>query len=130
MKIFLNLCVALCWSGCGEDQIVNVQPDFAMELARDMAMHTTGDAAISASVDVQDTFYAPRNVTISAGGAVTWTWRSSGSHTVTSDDNGATFDSSPAKNMGTFTHTFPTAGSYPYHCEIHGAAMTGTITVQ
>jgi plastocyanin len=69
-------------------------------------------------------------VTISAGGTVTWTWRGSSSHTVTSDDNGATFDSSPPRSSGTFSHTFPNAGSFPYHCEVHGLFMAGTITVQ
>jgi len=30
----------------------------------------------------------------------------------------------------TFSFTFTVPGSYPYFCEIHGAQMTGTITVQ
>ncbi len=31
-----------------------------------------------------------------------------------------------------FSHTFDSAGTFPYHCEVHGApngAMNGTITV-
>ena len=28
------------------------------------------------------------------------------------------------------SHTFPTAGTFPYFCEVHGAMMTGTVIVQ
>lgn len=31
-------------------------------------------------------------------------------------------------NGGVYSHTFATAGTYPYHCEIHGG-MTGTVQV-
>lgn len=31
-------------------------------------------------------------------------------------------------NGGTFPHRFFTAGTFPYHCSIHGS-MTGTVTV-
>jgi plastocyanin len=33
------------------------------------------------------------------------------------------------KSSGTFTHSFPAAGTFPYHCDVHGAMMQGTITV-
>jgi len=75
-----------------------------------------------------DDFFAPRNVTISRGGSVTWTWRGSNTHSVTSD-NGSELDSM-LQSMGSYTHVFTTAGSYPYHCLTHGQAMAGSITVQ
>jgi len=67
---------------------------------------------------------------------VTWTWNTCGSdgygitcvmHDVLFDD-GAT---SGAQNSGTFARTFATAGTFNYHCSIHGAAvMSGVVTVQ
>jgi plastocyanin len=32
-------------------------------------------------------------------------------------------------NGGVYMHTFATAGTYPYHCSVHGLAMSGSITV-
>jgi plastocyanin len=121
---------ALCASGCDDD---SSPPAFDLSalLTGDLAIHTTGDAATNASVDVTDDFYAPSNVTISKGGTVTWTWRGSELHTVTSDASSTEmFDSSPAQKTGTFMHTFNNAGAFSYHCTIHSAQQTGVITVQ
>ena len=30
---------------------------------------------------------------------------------------------------GSYSHAFMTAGSFPYHCAIHGSPMIGTVTV-
>ena len=34
---------------------------------------------------------------------------------------------SGTQSSGTFQRTFSAAGAYPYHCTIHGAAMSGTV---
>lgn len=98
-------------------------------IVHDLAKPTVADASMTAAVDVMDNFYSPQTVTIAVGGTVTWTWRGANSHTVSSNDT-TSFDSSPAKSSGTFAHTFPAAGSFPYHCMVHGLAMSGTVTVQ
>ncbi|HTM57849.1 MAG TPA: plastocyanin/azurin family copper-binding protein [Candidatus Udaeobacter sp.] len=41
---------------------------------------------------------------------------------------GAELNSGNISNGTTFSHTFNTAGSFPYHCTIH-SGMTGTIVV-
>lgn len=73
--------------------------------------------------------FSPRFPTITAGSTVCWQNTGGPAHTVTSDDNGQTFNS----NLGpgqSFEFTFTTAGSFPYHCIPHLAdGMTGTITV-
>ena len=123
-------CTALCASACDDD---SSPPSFDLSasLTGDLAIHTTGDAATNASVDVTDDSYAPSNVTVSKGGTVTWTWRGSELHTVTSDSSSTEmFDSSPAQKTGTFMHTFNVAGAYSYHCTVHSAQLTGVITVQ
>jgi plastocyanin len=82
----------------------------------------------SSDILVQNDLFNPVNFSVAAGGTVTWGWDSNGqTHTVTSDD-GSTFNSGQ-KSSGTFEHTFTTAGTFPYHCQIHPTIMKGTITV-
>jgi plastocyanin len=66
---------------------------------------------------------------ITAGTTVTWTNADSMAHTTTSDTG--VWDSGILAPNGTFSFTFANAGTFPYHCTIHGAAsMSGSITVQ
>ena len=69
--------------------------------------------------------------TIKAGDSVQWNFMDSIAHTTTSGNcctaNGL-WDSG-IKSSGSFTHKFPTAGTFPYFCTIHGSLMTGTVTV-
>jgi plastocyanin len=69
--------------------------------------------------------FSPTTATITHGQTVCWQNSSSVAHTVTAD-NGDFDVNLPAGNI--FLHTYPTAGTYTYHCKIH-AAMTGTIVV-
>jgi plastocyanin len=39
-------------------------------------------------------------------------------------------DSAILSNGGVYAHTFASAGTFPYHCRIHGSAMHGMVTVQ
>lgn len=76
--------------------------------------------------------FNPLSLTVTAGTTVTWRNGSGIGHTVTSDpESGETFNQSVA-GSGSFTHQFNSAGTYNYHCMIHGSAgtgMHGTITV-
>jgi plastocyanin len=126
----LLLCLAPL--GCDDDTTITTlmdlsatPPDMASRVV-DMAF--TGDAAFTASVMVKDDFYAPASVLIAAGGTVTWTFVGANPHTVTS--NTGLFDSSPEQTTGTFTHTFATPGTFPYHCLVHGTSMSGTVIVR
>jgi plastocyanin len=119
-------------SSCGDDTgAPPVQLDLS-GVVRDMATAPgaeagTTTAPMTAAVDVIDNAYAPMSVTIAKGGTVTWTWRGANPHTVTSNTN-EPFDSSPPKVTGTFSHTFNTAGTFPYHCTVH--LFMGTVIVQ
>ncbi|MBW3620507.1 MAG: hypothetical protein KY461_09695 [Actinobacteria bacterium] len=95
-------------------------------------------AQATADVAVVDSAFQPRDVTVDAGGTVTWTQTGSLPHSVTADDG--SFDSHPDCGDGdcmgpgdTFPHTFEDAGTYAYHCRVHGApggvGMAGTVTV-
>ncbi len=80
----------------------------------------------AASVEIANFAFAPGNLTIKAGTAVTWTNRDAVAHTVTATDEA--FDSGQLGTATTFSHTFVSAGAFTYHCTIH-PAMTAIITV-
>jgi len=83
-------------------------------------------ASESVQATTQNSF-DPKTVTITRGGTVTWTFATL--HDVTFDTQGAPGNIA-AKSSGSASLTFPNAGSYNYHCTIHGAGMNGTVVVQ
>lgn len=76
---------------------------------------------------VQNYAFAPATLTVKEGTTITWTNGDSVVHTVTSDTG--IFDSGDLAKGQTFSYTFTTAGTYPYHCTPHKAKMAGTIVV-
>lgn len=78
-------------------------------------------------VTVGNNFFSPVDLSVAAGSTVTWTWSPGGvDHNVTFDDG----EHSSTQSSGTYARTFATAGTFPYHCTIHGASvMHGTVTV-
>lgn len=76
--------------------------------------------------------FSPANVTVAPGEMVTWNFNEL--HTSTSDSQigPETWDSGQLSS-GTFSHTFNTPGTYPYHCFIHsfpgGTLMNGVVEV-
>jgi plastocyanin len=73
--------------------------------------------------------YVPNPATITVGSTVTWTNNDTLPHTATSDTG--VWDSGTLSSGQSFSFTFMTAGTFPYHCMIHGAqSMSGTVTVQ
>jgi plastocyanin len=76
--------------------------------------------------------FVPPSVTIHRGDTVQWTWSSTG-HSTTSGNPGVPnglWDSGLLNQGATFSHTFNTAGSFPYYCSAHWQfGMTGTVTV-
>lgn len=91
------------------------------------------------AVSIVDRTYEPAQVTVSVGDTVTWTvTKSIGEpHSVTSGkvgepNAGSVFDSGIASltNDGqTYQHTFDKPGEVDYFCTVHGAAMSGKVTV-
>ena len=91
---------------------------------------STGTAA--ATVDlVSDSqtvgAFAPKDVTVQTGQAVTWSWQDQGNqHSVTANDG--SFESCLHNAGYTFTVTFTKPGTYAYRCSIH-PQMIGRVTV-
>ena len=89
------------------------------------------------SLTITNNHFSPASDSVAVGANLTWTWHSCTSdsyngttcvsHSVQFDDSGP---SSGIKSSGTFSRMFAVAGTYTYHCAVHGAAMSGTITVQ
>jgi plastocyanin len=89
------------------------------------------------ALTVSNNKYTPAHDSVAVGSMLTWTWNSctgdgyGGSmctaHSVQFDDGGA---SSHIQDSGTFSRTFASAGTYTYHCAVHGAAMAGTVIVK
>ncbi|MCX6929767.1 MAG: Ig-like domain-containing protein [Verrucomicrobia bacterium] len=84
--------------------------------------------ATSASVSLVGLTFSPPAVTINVGDQVVWTWNSP-SHSTTSDTAGL-WDSGIHSAPFSFSHTFTTAGAFPYHCSnpFH-TTMKGSVTV-
>src|SRR3989339_2183551 len=73
-----------------------------------------GGTPAANQVWIQGNAFNPGNRTVSVGTTVTWTNKDGIAHTVTS--NTGAFGSGNMGNNATFSFTFSTAGSYPYHC--------------
>lgn len=71
--------------------------------------------APSVLVDINDQGYVQANVTVLAGGKVTWTNRGNQVHTVTADDFG--YDSGGIGPNQSYSHVYPFVGTYPIHSE-------------
>jgi plastocyanin len=91
-------------------------------------------------IAMQGNKYAPRDLTVRVGEAVTWMNNDSAGHSVTADDG--SFDSHPDCGMlagrclqrgESFTHSFMRADRVSYYCRVHGGkggqGMSGTVTV-
>lgn len=71
--------------------------------------------------------YMPNPVTVNVGSSVTWTNTDTVAHTSTS--NTGVFNSGSLAPGGTFSFTFQSAGTYPYHCSFH-PGMVASVVVQ
>jgi plastocyanin len=86
------------------------------------------------NVSMQSTMYNPQSITVKAGTTVVWRNNETNGtqHTVTSGPPNAPsgmFDSGTLSPGQSYQFTFSTPGTFAYYCRIHGAAMTGTVTV-
>ena len=81
-----------------------------------------------ASIGVDGLDFVPETLEVSTGTEVTWSWSGSVPHNAVARDG--SFTSGEAVNNDTLTHTFNTAGTYEYVCEVHeSAGMIGKVVV-
>jgi plastocyanin len=92
------------------------------------------------NVTVANNSFSPADLSVAPGTTVTWTWNTcSGgdgygggvqtcvSHNIVFDADATT---SGIQSQGSYQRQFSAAGTYAYHCSIHGAAMSGKVVVQ
>jgi plastocyanin len=86
------------------------------------------------TISVRDNLFSPASMTVAIGTTVTWVFQGNNQLTVTSgspaDANAGSLFDNGARSSGSVQFTFNQAGTFNYFCRIHGAAMTGSITVQ
>ena len=71
---------------------------------------------------VRNNVFQPAELEVAPGATVVWAWASAGvDHNVTFDDGQA----SETQSSGTYERAFAAAGSFPYHCSIHGSPTSG-----
>ena len=90
----------------------------------------------SNSITVRNNFFDPSATTVPVNTKVTWTWdacsndgyggQSCTSHGIVFDDG----SSSGSQTQGSWSRMFAAAGTYKYHCSVHGTSMSGTVVVQ
>jgi amicyanin len=120
------LVLAACGGGGGKSAAGNDMAGMAM--AATPTGNTAGASTPVATdaVHIKNFAFSPATITVKAGSTVVWTNDDAIQHDVTFDGGGIT--SSVLNHNDTFSHTFPTAGTYHYICSIH-PFMHGTVIV-
>ena len=110
-------------------------PFFASEAAAETYTVSVGESGMN---------FSPDSITIAPGDTIEWLWYSASApyptppvyptfHSVTAGTPAQptpnVFDSGVHTAPYVFSHTFATAGSFPYFCQVHGTMMRGTVVV-
>ena len=97
-----------------------------LSLAAPAVMLATTARAATHQVTIVNMAFQPAALIIAAGDTVVFANQDNAPHTAT-DDAGA-FDTGRLAKGSSASLTFPSSGTFAYHCDIH-RRMTGTITV-
>jgi plastocyanin len=81
----------------------------------------------SARVDIRSFKFSPPTVTVTKGGAITWTNSDAAAHTVTAADR--SFDTHTINHAKSHTLVFKSSGTFKYHCDFH-PFMKGIVIVR
>lgn len=101
-----------------------------------VTFNATGEVNLptpASDVAVRNNEFDPEDIVVSAGTEVTWTWTNTGvtSHSVESTGTPSFTSSAILTGNGqTYSFQFDTPGVYTYQCAVHGAVMSGSVTVQ
>ncbi len=112
-----------------EQALASDQPSNGLDVRVSVSDSATGGLlalASATSVTVGDLFFSPGTATIEVGETVTWNFVE-GVHTATGTGS-ESWDSGILQG-GVYSHTFNSAGTFPYICAVHPNDMTGTVVV-
>ena len=88
------------------------------------ARTSTGPSVTTDQVRLELNDFRPDVVRVTAGTTVTWHWDGQTTHDLVFDDGEGVLP----RATGTYQRTFPTVGTYPYRCTLHGP-MRGEVHV-
>ena len=97
----------------------------------DGSMKRSGEPS-AVDIQVDDDIFVPDEVSVDIGDLVNWDWVGNSVHSATSGTPGnpdGIFDSGIQANGATFSYESDSAGTFDYYCRVHGALMTGILTV-
>jgi len=114
---------------------MNAPRPFAAAVALAIGTFCLATQAANHTVTIVDFSFNPASLQIAAGDTVTWVNDGSFTHTTTSGTTSGgpnpdgVWDSGALNSGASYSHTFPSAGTFPYYCAPHYSFMTGSITV-
>jgi plastocyanin len=85
----------------------------------------TGTSTSAVAVSLKNFAFDPAQINVAVGGTVTFTNNDSTEHIIAGDG----WTSGAMAAGATFSHTFPTAGTFPIRCTIH-SSMTASVIVK
>lgn len=134
LLVLLIACLALTVVACGDDDDDDGGSSSAgtatTEQSDTGAAKKPSGGGGSATVDMKDIQFVPKDITVKAGTTITWTNSDSVPHTVTKDGGpGGDFDSGDIEPGDTFELTADVPGKVNYVCTIH-PGQAGTFTVK
>lgn len=95
---------------------------FALLLTSLVAVGNATSVSADVAVTIDNFRFTPPQMTVPVGTTIKWTNQDGPTHTVTSDMAGI-FDSGSLAPNTSFSFTFNTPGTFPYHCMIHPSMM-------
>ena len=116
-KQFIKLAIVICPFLFGA---------FSCNKSSDSGNSPTGPTTVD--IGIAGMAFSPASKTVAKGTIVKWTNNDATPHTATSND-GTTFNSGSISGACSYSYTTNTAGTFNYHCTIHGLAMAGTLIV-
>ena len=136
LLVLLTACIALTltFAACGDDNDDSGDSSGAGATTTEQTDTTAAEKPAgggeTASVDMKDIQFMPKDITVKAGTTITWTNSDSVAHTVTKEGGpGGDFDSGNVEPGETFELTADVPGKVDYVCTIH-PGQAGTFTVK
>ena len=87
------------------------------------------DASPSATVEIDNFAFKPRELAVKPGTTVTWVNHDDVPHTATANGKSPAFNSRTLDTDEKYSFTFKESGTYPYFCKIH-PHMAATVIVK
>ena len=97
-----------------------------LSLAASVGLATAATSRVTITESNGGYAFEPTTITVAAGDTVTWTNDSDAVHFLESDDG--SFGIDQLDEGASFSHRLMSAGTAPYHCNIH-PSMRGTVVV-